>query len=156
MSDRDLGTGEDVVKAKEAGQDLQQDLSEVASLLQDWEYRSASRARLLEAGKVVGDFRHHLLCHFAQEEHEGFLEPVLRRAPERTSTVEQLKSEHTALRQDIDRLHHDFVLASYGGKVSLGSLRAALADLVEALQDHERRESDLIQAVYYRDTGTKD
>ena len=156
MSDRDPTGNEDIVKAKEAGQDLQQDLAAVANLLQDWEYRCSNRARLLEAGKIVGDFRHHLLCHFAQEEHEGFLEPVLRRAPERTSTVEQLKSDHAALREDIDRLHNDFVLASYGGKISLGSLRSSLSRLVDTLQDHERRESDLIQAVYYRDTGTKD
>lgn len=89
--------------------------------------------------------------HFGFEEHGGYLAEVVTRAPERAAAIERLGSEHTQMRGLLARMLGEALIAR-----DRKELRTAFEAFLATLTDHERRENELVQAVYSTDVSAAD
>jgi hypothetical protein len=137
--------------ASEAHRKLQADMGDCVSLLQTWQRRPPRTEDLRDAASTLGTFRHHLLCHFAWEEHGGYMEPVIRHDPKQASVVASLKQDHEDLRNRSDALYWDTIRAAYGEEGDTTALARRLHDLIDRIHRHETRENALVQEVFYRE-----
>lgn len=142
--------------AMRAHRDLEKHIQQVVLLGNQWQQQEPDCAGLLAGAEVLSKFRHDLICHFIWEECDGYMDPVLRHDPSRYADVDRLRRDHEAMRRTMAELHHETILAAYGGPVDVGGLPSRLLALVKALREHEAHEHALVQDCFYRDVGAKD
>ncbi len=102
------------------------------------------------------DFQHHLLVHFDLEEEGGFMDTVLRVAPQYARQVDRLLEEHAEIVKDLDRSIKLFKEADCPSSTRLLRVREGVRQLVTTHEAHESVEHELIQNVYNQDLGTGD
>lgn len=110
----------------------------------------------LEFLSRMRDFQHQLLKHFDLEELGGFMDTVLRTAPQYARQVDQLEIEHDDLIKDLDRAIATFKGADCASSPKVMRARERVRELVSALDAHEAVENELIQNVYNQDLGLGD
>ena len=93
-----------------------------------------------------------LLEHFRFEEANGYMNHVLRRAPNLERTAEQLRQEHWALAQALDALLEEASHPRLAGPV----LRDRVLVWLEQVRAHESRENLLAEEAFNRDLTAED
>jgi hypothetical protein len=131
----------------QAHTDLLEDLRELEQAA-----RPESGAGPAELGTHLGQAQAHLLKHFAFEEQDGYMAPVLREEPRFEPQVRELLAQHSHLAQTLDTLIADVRTAP---GVQDGH-RQRLAAWLKSVRLHEGRENQLVQEAYYSGGATGD
>jgi hypothetical protein len=105
-----------------------------------------------ELGTQLSQLRTHLLEHFAFEEQDGYMAPVLREEPRFEPEVRELLGEHRHLAQTLESLIADVGTAP---AVQDGH-RQKLAAWLKSARLHESRENNLVIEAYYSSGATGD
>lgn len=107
---------------------------------------------------LLSEFREQLAFHFALEESVGYFDDAVVESPHLSRRAELLRDEHARLYASACELAKtaDSLLLHPSREGNLGILRRDARKLLQALQDHERVENDLIQASANVDLGTCD
>ena len=108
-----------------------------------------SPARLERLATNLRAFARDLAAHFDLEEHGGFLDAVLARAPERRRQVETFADEHRDFARDLEALQALAGAAVEGDPGAERALSQGLRGLLARLHRHEQREHALVQDVFY-------
>lgn len=113
----------------------------------EWKLEFLSRLRA---------FQHNLLVHFDLEEEGGFMDTVVRVAPQYARQVEQLLEEHASILKDLERSIEIFKGADSPVSSRLHRVRERVRELITVHEAHESVEHELLQNVYNQDLGTGD
>jgi hypothetical protein len=90
--------------------------------------------------------------HFRIEEHNGYMDAVLERAPHLERPVQHLLEEHQQLMQALNAL-----IATAGRLSKLDdTFRQQVREWVKAVRGHESRENNLVEDAFKVDTGAED
>ncbi len=106
--------------------------------------------------KEFDHLRAHLLKHFALEEREGYLIPVLERRPTLSAEVHRLKQEHDEMQHIFDGIHNQFKMVTPESNLLIRDLCARIRDVLQFVHEHEERENLLVTFVFTQDIGSKD
>jgi hypothetical protein len=101
-------------------------------------------------------FQHNLLVHFDLEEEGGFMDTVVRAAPQYARQVDRLLEEHAEIVKDLERSIELFKGADSPTSSRLLRVRERVRELVSTHEAHEAVENELIQNVYNQDLGSGD
>jgi hypothetical protein len=134
-----------------------QTLSHVTSALRatiGWKYQGVDFARKLESLRFVGEsFKRHLKHLLELEESDGYMSVVVDSRPELKDVVEALRREHaqfrTALRGILGRLRRQSSTDHEG----FDAVCADFLKLLDKLDEHDKKEIDLLQGALLTDEG---
>jgi hemerythrin len=96
-----------------------------------------------------------LSCHFAREEEGGYFDEIVELAPRLSFAAEALQREHGELLDSLDRLHKRLSTASSNLR-QLDSIRQDFEKFLHKCDQHESRESALVQEAHLSDIGIGD
>ena len=130
-----------------AHQSLFRDLTNLDNLI-----RPGSNVGLLELPNRLGRTYTHLCEHFRLEEKNGCTDNLAEDQPRFHALVAQLGEEHRELRQALDLIRADAVVASSVDNALLPNVRAWIV----RVRQHEARENELVQNAADFDVGTPD
>jgi hypothetical protein len=105
-----------------------------------------------ELSTRLGKVRMHLTEHFRFEEQDGYMAPVLKEEPRFGPAVQELLDEHRKLEQTLDAILQELRAAPSLQDVWREKVRAWL----KQVRQHESRENNLVQEVYYSSGATGD
>jgi hypothetical protein len=114
--------------------------------------RPDSNVSLAELRNCLGATYTHVCEHFRLEEMNGYMEELVKDQPRLQRIVEQLGEDHRALRQSLDALHGEAIVASHVDN----ALREKVRCWIDRLMQHETRENDLIQEAVDSDFAAQD
>jgi hemerythrin-like domain-containing protein len=105
---------------------------------------------------TLRDFQNELVKHFDLGEDGGFMDDVIRRAPQESAKAEVLELEHKDFLTELDGITDVLKQMSEQNTSALPSVRERVLGLIEQLHEHEASERDLIYRVYFHDIGVGD
>jgi hypothetical protein len=96
--------------------------------------------------------RTHISEHFRFEEENGYMDAVLRRAPNLARTVEQLCDEHRNMAEALQGL----IARTMTGRPLEEAFRDQVRSWVESVRRHEARENKLVQETFNVELDAED
>lgn len=134
-----------------------QTLSHVTSALRatvGWKYEAADLTRKLASLRFVGQsFQRHLKHLLALEEESGYLAVVIETRPEMGDQVEALRTEHDSFRKGVNRILTRLRRIEPTDKEALAKTSDELLTLLDRLDEHSKKETDLVQHALFDDEG---
>lgn len=97
----------------------------------------------------------HLEFHFELEEEEEYFGGILIRAPRLSAYVDELVSQHKAMRNEVEQLV-SISRTALAENLNVDELASRFRLFHQQLLDHEKAEIGLIQEAYTRGLGDKD
>jgi hypothetical protein len=94
--------------------------------------------------------------HFREEESSGFLDDLKSSHPQAQAAVTELRSEHGRILKELRNLLSATMAYAEGNPESRCDLRRWNVEILQLLEDHEEKETELTQDVFLTDIGTKD
>jgi hemerythrin-like domain-containing protein len=110
----------------------------------------------LELIWTLRDFQNELVKHFDLEEDGGFMDDVIRRAPQESKKAEVLEMEHRDFLDELDGITDILKRMTRENRSELPQVRGRVHAVIEKLHEHEASERDLIYRVYFQDIGVGD
>lgn len=118
-----------------------------------WQQQGDGVARKLSTLRFIGQsFQRHLERLLALEECDGYMDLVLQRSPQLRKTVDALREEHEFLRRSVRRIVLRLEQMS-GDPLPFRAVCAKLIVLLDKLDEHDRKETSLIQEAFEREVG---
>jgi len=103
---------------------------------------------------IVRSFQGHLDRLFALEEYDGYMDLVNKRAPRLSKIVDALKLEHEEFRGGVRRIALGLErISSPTDQAKFDTVCGELLDLLDKLEVHGRKETDLFQEAFEQDRG---
>jgi hemerythrin-like domain-containing protein len=119
-----------------------------------WELKDGDVQRKLSTVRFIARcLQRHLEHLFALEEHDGYMDAVLRHGPHLSKRVSALRQEHDQFRQALPRLVGRLEQLSPTDPMALGSVCDDLLALLQRLDEHSRQEANLLQEALAREGG---
>jgi hemerythrin-like domain-containing protein len=119
-----------------------------------WKVQGNDFSRKLSTVRfIVRSFQGHLDRLFALEEYDGYMDLVNKRAPRLDRTVDALKQEHNEFRTGIRRISLGLERISSTDQARFSAACDELLDLLDKLEAHGRKETDVIQEAFEQDRG---
>jgi len=120
-----------------------------------WKVQGADFSRKLSTLRFMAQsFQRHLERLFALEEYDGYMDLVTKKSPRLSRTVDALKLEHNQFRADTRRIAHGLErISSPMDKAKFSALCDEWLDLLDKLDAHGRKETDLFQEAFEQDRG---
>jgi iron-sulfur cluster repair protein YtfE (RIC family) len=108
-----------------------------------------------EIARLLRELRDALVTHFRNEEHDGFFDQIVTRAPQLSRQAQKLTHEHVDFLQHADALIQ-LAESCAGEPICPATLAAGFHDFSKLLMHHESEENGMLQSAYQDDLGTKD
>jgi hemerythrin-like domain-containing protein len=102
------------------------------------------------------EFHAHAARHFAMEEEDGYLLPVLERRPTMSTRVRLLAEDHQELLRLMKAIEQQIAELLPTDRILITEVRDRLRRFLGFCEDHEREENMLVSHVLTHDEGTKD
>ncbi|QXD16142.1 hypothetical protein GQ464_004105 [Rhodocaloribacter litoris] len=102
------------------------------------------------------DFQTLLLKQFDLEEEGGFIQDVVRLAPQYAARVETLQEEHHKVVADLNHVLNVLKDIRAPSPARTRRLRERFTDVITLFERHESAENRLLQDVYFQDYGSGD
>ncbi|MBI3839522.1 MAG: hemerythrin domain-containing protein [Planctomycetia bacterium] len=119
-----------------------------------WKFQGADLSRKLSSLRFVGQsFQRHLKHLMELEEEDGYMSVVLAERPELTDEVEALRQEHDRFRKALSRILRRLRRVEPTDHAAFAKISDDLLALLEKLDEHSRRETDLLQHALLEDNG---
>lgn len=94
-----------------------------------------------------------LSLHFIREEESGFLKEMPETFPQASREIEVLSREHTRMLRELRAILPEAMRYAEHKATRGAGLRKRTKALLDFLGDHESRETELLERLYYRDLG---
>ncbi len=134
-----------------------QTLSYVTSALRatiGWKYQGSDLTRKLESLRFVGEsFERHLEHLMRLEEEDGYMAVVVESRPESNDIVQALRREHDEFRANLRRILTRLRRVNATDHDSFAKVSHDLLALLDQLDEHSKKETDLLQEVLLTDEG---
>lgn len=119
-----------------------------------WKVQGHDFSRKLSTLRFVAhSFQRHLERVFSLEEIDGYMDLIAKKAPRLSRTVGALKMEHDSFRNGIRRIVHGLEHMSPANQAGFDSVCAELLMLLQQLDEHGKKETDLFQEAFEQDRG---
>jgi hypothetical protein len=119
-----------------------------------WKFQRPDFSRKLSSLQFVGEsFDRHLKRLLDLEEADGYLSGIVADRPELSESVHALHAEHLEFRTRVDELQTRLRAASSTDLPSFTRLCDELSAFLDKLDEHHRKETDLLQEALLRDEG---
>jgi hemerythrin-like domain-containing protein len=132
-------------------------LKHIASALRatmQWEPASDDISRKLGSLRFISQsFGRHLDHVMVLEEYDGYMNVVTESYPEYTERTEKLRCDHDRFRDTLGRINYQLERLSPADVAAFQQTCASLAKLLEDINDHNQRETELIQEAFFDDVG---
>jgi uncharacterized coiled-coil protein SlyX len=119
-----------------------------------WKYQGADLTRKLASLQFVGQsFQRHLKHLMALEEEDGYMSVVLASRPELSDEVTALWAEHDEFRRTLNRILNRLRRIEPTDHATFSIVSEEFLAMLEKLDQHSRRETDLLQEALLTDEG---
>lgn len=119
-----------------------------------WEVHGSDYSRKLSTLLFISQsFKRHLGRLMSLEEVDGYMDSVLETKPFLSKKVDALKREHDRLRYGIRCIVEGLKQVSAWDHGAIADIEAALADLLDRLNRHGRKEAKLFQEALEQEEG---
>ena len=102
---------------------------------------------------ITRSLQHHLDHLLALEEYDGYMGVVLKLSPASSRQVDALRQEHDEFRKETSRLVHRLEHLSPTDRTTFDHVCNELLVLLGKVDEHSRRETDLLQETFDREGG---
>jgi hemerythrin-like domain-containing protein len=120
----------------------------------DWQASADDSARKLSSLRFIAQsFQRHLERLMALKELDGYMSDAVAQMPQLAEKVQTLLAEHDEFEQTMHRLILKLEHVSSTDKSKVDAIGQEVEELLVKLDDHHRREAELMQEAYLRDTG---
>lgn len=120
----------------------------------EWKLSGDDVSRKLGSLRFVSQsFQRHLEHVMALEEYDGYMNIVTESYPQLTERTEKLRQEHDRFRETLGRLNYRLERISPAELAAFEENCAELNQLLEEINDHNQRETALIQEAFLEDVG---
>ena len=117
-----------------------------------WQASGGDFSRSLSTLRFISQsFQRHLERLLALEEYDGYLDEVAATSPHLARQVDALRGEHTWLRETTRRIVHR--LDCPPDEAEFAGICDDLAELLQRVEKHSRKEVTLLQETFDRDIG---
>ena len=119
-----------------------------------WHVVGADFSRKLSSLRFVGDsFQRHLKRLMQLEQADGYMAVVLAERPDMTEEVRALRREHVQFRKQVRDILARLGRVAPTDRSTFTQITNDLAALLEKLDEHHAKETDLLQEALLRDEG---
>ncbi len=133
-------------------QDCMRVLEDIEACL---ERPSATGVWVSRLNQCIDQFSTTLRVQFEGEE-QGWYRELPGRFPHSTSRGDELRGEHAQILEKLDEIVRGVQSLEALGEVNYSDIRAQALRLVDSFRRHETKETELLQAAYWREVGTGD
>jgi seryl-tRNA synthetase len=120
----------------------------------DWKPASGDLSRKLSSLRFIcQSFQRHLERLMALKEQDGYMTDAVEQMPSLAEKVEALLRDHDQFEETMHRIVLQLDHVSAENKPTFDALCRDLEDVLFKLEEHHRREADLMQEAYLRDVG---
>jgi hemerythrin-like domain-containing protein len=120
----------------------------------DWRPGAGDVSRKLASLRFIcQSFQRHLERLMALKEENGYMADAVERMPSVAEKVQGLLREHDQLDETLHRLLLKLDQTSSTDQARIDTLSSDVEALLVKLEDHHRREAELMQEAYQRDVG---
>ena len=102
---------------------------------------------------ISQSFQRHLEHVMALEEYDGYMNTVTESYPQLTERTHKLRHEHDRFRETLGRINYQLERLSPVDVAAFDESCANLSQLLEEINDHNQRETALIQEAFLDDVG---
>jgi hypothetical protein len=129
-------------------------IAEAIRRLRSWDYRGGGFPRQLGAIQSLAHaFQQHLERLLALKEEGGYLEEVVDASPHLSEQVETLHQEQAEFHALLERMIARIERVSPTHRARAEVVADELFSLLHKLEEHDRKETDLLQEAFLRDEG---
>jgi hemerythrin-like domain-containing protein len=129
-------------------------ITEALRLAVGWQMQENDLSRKLSTVRFISQsLQRHLEHLMTLEEHDGYMDMVVEQTPHLARLVDGLRKEHDQLRRVVNRLVHRLERASPSDHDEVDRLCEELIELVDKLDEHNKKETALLQEAMARDGG---
>ena len=119
-----------------------------------WEPRSADLGGKLRSLRfITASLERHLDHLMDLEEYDGYMTGALECSPNLAEKINALKGEHEHFRDKVRRLLARLERLGNDDRTGVDRVCVELGDLLSRVDEHSRREADLLQEAFLRDEG---
>ncbi len=119
-----------------------------------WEPRSNDQgAKLRSLRFITASLERHLDHVMDLEEYDGYMSAALESSPNLADKIGALRKEHELFRDGVHRLVAKLDRIANDDRTSLEKVCVEVGDLLSRIDEHTRREGDLLQEAFLRDEG---
>lgn len=119
-----------------------------------WKVPGVDFARKLSTLRfITQSFQRHLERVLSLEEYDGYMDLVTQASPQLSNTVDSLRVEHDRFRDEARHIVHRFEHISPKDTEAFARNCDELVDLLNRLDEHNKKEANLIQEAFVRDEG---
>jgi len=119
-----------------------------------WKLTGDDLSRKLGSLRFISQsFQRHLEHVMVLEEYDGYMNVVTESYPQLTERTEKLRQEHDQFRESLGRINYRLERMSAAEVVAFEENCAKLNQLLEEINDHNQRETALIQEAFLDDVG---
>ena len=120
----------------------------------DWKLQGDDLSRKLSTLRFIAQsFQRHLERLMALEEYDGYMDMVGALSPHLGKDVDALRKDHDQFRKAVSRIVSRLERISSADPTTTGLVCDEMLVLLEGLEDHNRKESDLLQEAFDREGG---
>lgn len=119
-----------------------------------WKLTGEDLSRKLGSLRFISQsFQRHLEHIMALEEYDGYMNIVTESYPEFTERTQKLRAEHDRFREELGRVNYRLERMSGADLAAFNDNCTLLSQLLEEINDHNQRETALIQEAFLEDVG---
>ncbi len=120
----------------------------------NWDVDSVGADRKLSSVRFIADsLQRHLLRLMELEESGGYMQAVVDEKPHLADQIVRLRADHEVFRREMETLLPGFPDGESLAEAALPQTGEALVTFLDKLDEHDRRETDLIQVAFCEDDG---
>ena len=120
----------------------------------DWKPSGNDVSRKLSSLRfIIQSFQRHLERLMALKEQDGYMTEAVAEKPNLAAKVDALLADHDHFEESMHRLILKLEHISATDKTNFDAVCLDLEELLVKLDDHHRREADLMQEAFLRDVG---
>lgn len=119
-----------------------------------WKLSGDDVSRKLGSLRFISQsFQRHLEHVMTLEEYDGYMNVVTESYPEFTERTQKLRADHDRFRESLGRLNYRLEHLPAADVGSFEEICTQLSKILEEINDHNQRETALIQAAFLEDVG---
>jgi hemerythrin-like domain-containing protein len=130
--------------------------SALRNILQWTSHRHDLPRKLSSLRFMTQAFQRHLERLMTLEEHDGYMEVVTESRPTLSPKVEALRAEHDVFRTELRRVSARLERLTPDDPLPIGKLSDELGSLLTRVEEHGRKEIDLLQMSLVQEDGGHD
>jgi hemerythrin-like domain-containing protein len=147
-------TNQDIAQQISIEHGMLKNITDALRLALGWQMQGDDLSRKLSTVRFISQsLQRHLEHLMGLEEYDGYMDMVAESTPHLARRVDGLRNEHDQLRRMVNRIVPRLERTSHSDPAEVDKLCAELVGLVDKLDEHNKKETALLQEAMGRDGG---